>query len=85
MKIALALLVSCALLLGLAGCKSKEEKVCAHMKTFVDDGNYSDGECMKDLNNIKEKCANADEVLDCLLTKDKEEQLRECESKCTKK
>ncbi|MDX9719322.1 MAG: hypothetical protein RBU37_01145 [Myxococcota bacterium] len=69
----------------LSACKTPEEKVCGHLQGFVDDGSYSEGECQKDIGRIKEKCSNAEAIFECFLTKDKEEQLRECEKKCEKK
>ena len=71
-----------AMCLSLLGCKSQEEKVCAHLSEIVDDGGYDIEECMGDIEEIKEDCANADEVLDCLLEKDSEDGLGDCEDIC---
>ena len=43
-KLAL-LLTLAAIPVLVTACKSPEEKICDHLKTFVDDGKYSDEEC----------------------------------------
>ncbi len=71
-----------ALCMGLVGCKSLEEKVCNHLGEFVDDGDYDVEECMSDIGELKEECANYEEVMNCLLEKDSEGDLRECNQLC---
>jgi hypothetical protein len=77
-------------LLGLAllastGCKNKEEKVCEHLKGFVDNGNYSAEECKGDLADYKKNCSNPDDIFDCFLAAGKEDDLDKCEEKCKQK
>ena len=75
----------CALLaLTVSACKSPEEKVCDHMKKFVDDGKYTDAECEKDKEKFKKRCKDPEKYFECLLTKNDEKALKECESSCEK-
>ena len=71
-----------AVCMSLVGCKSQEEKVCAHLGEFVDDGDYDVEECMGDIEDIKGGCSNYEAVFDCLLEKDSEEDLGDCEDIC---
>ena len=67
-----------------AACKSPEEKLCPHLQKFVDDGKYSEGECAKDKERIKEKCKNPEKVFECFLEKSSEKELDDCEKVCEK-
>jgi len=82
-KLALLLCLA-ALPLLVTACKSSEEKLCPHLQKFVDDGKYSQGECDKDKEKFKKTCKEPNKYFDCLLTKDSEKALKECESSCEK-
>ncbi|MFO0550041.1 MAG: hypothetical protein U0271_16720 [Polyangiaceae bacterium] len=65
-------------------CKPKDEKACEKLQKFVDNGKYSMEECKKDMEKVKKDCKNADAVFECLASKEKESDLKECEKKCEK-
>ena len=85
--IVLAVLVGMLALGASVGCKKgdKVADVCAHLAKFVDNGTYSKEECTSDMKDVTESCKNPDEVFDCMLSKNKEEDLGACEEKCKEK
>lgn len=80
-KLAL-LLTLAAIPVLVTACKSPEEKICDHLKKFVDDGKYSDEECSKDKEKFKKRCKDPNKYFECLLTKNDEKSLKECDSSC---
>ena len=69
-------------LLG-TGCKKDEEKFCEAIRNFEKD--YSDEECKKDVDGIKEDCSNADEVISCVAGTTTENAAEACMEKCKDK
>lgn len=69
-------------LLG-TGCKSDEDKFCEAMKKL--ESGYTDEECKGDLEDIKQGCSNADEVISCAAAAETEQAMEACEQKCKEK
>ncbi|NUP14339.1 MAG: hypothetical protein HOW73_50550 [Polyangiaceae bacterium] len=84
MKALLSLTSILVVSLSLTGCKTPEEKLCPHLQKFVDDGKYSEGECAKDKEQVKKQCKNPDKVFECMLEKNSEKELGDCEKVCEK-
>ena len=68
-------------------CSSKEEKLCDHLinEAKVDDGKYSEEECKKDIEKLKEKCSNSGDIMGCALDAKDEKAAGDCWDKCKKK
>ena len=80
----LVTLVVLSLALALGGCKkgASDDDLCAHLGKFVDNGTYAKEECKKDIEKMKPDCKNWDEYAACLMSKNAENELESCESKC---
>jgi hypothetical protein len=71
---------------SVSGCKSHDDKACAHLMELAEAAGRQNAitmaQCQSELDEMKAECANPDEVLDCFIELDSLEQLGTCHQVC---